>query len=131
MPERVLSTPLSGLEIRKAILDRIGNSLNKDCYLSENLAYDYFTATVKISVKCHDVGRAATVEQEITVSQGEVSDDVHLEEAEAEFDMEAQPPNEVRVESGQDVPVLTKGTDGHPEIKGIRYSKKQLAKASK
>lgn len=123
MPERVLSTPLSGLEIRKAILDRIGNSLSKDCFLSENLAYDYYVAEIHIKLTAHDVGRAAEVEQTITDTRGEVSDDVHLEAAEADIQIEAQPPNTVRVESGQDVPVLTKDSEGKSTIKGARYAR--------
>ena len=38
MAERVLANPLSGLEIRNAILDKISRRLESDCYLSSNLS---------------------------------------------------------------------------------------------
>lgn len=130
MAERVLANPLSGSEIIEAIVDKIRQRLQKDCYLSPNLAYDYFTADVRISLTAHDVGRAAIVEVEQQVTEGPRPEDAALDAADAEFHINAEAPNVVRVESGQPVPVLTKDSDGHPEIKGVRYSKKQLAKAS-
>lgn len=123
MPERVLSNPLSGLEIRKAIADKVVQALGRDCYLSENLSYDFYEAVIHVKLTAHDVGRAAEVEQTITDTQGEVSDDVHLEAAEADIQIEAQPPNTVRVESGQDVPVLTKDSEGKSTVKGARYAR--------
>ena len=129
MPERVLANPLSGAEIRRAISDKVFTALGRDCYLSENLAYDFFSATVKISLVAHDVGRAAPVEMEVKVSEGEVSDDVHLEAAETEFAVDPQSPNEVRVETGQEVPVLSKDGDGKPVIRGVKYAKNK-AKAA-
>ena len=134
MPERVLANPLSGEEVVKAVLDKIGNSLRRDCYLSPNCAYDYYTAEVKISLRAHDVGRTAEVNVAETVT-GRVEpfnpEDVHLDAADAEFNIEAAPPNEVRVSTGQDVPVLTKDTEGKPAIKPVLYSRKQLEKAAK
>lgn len=119
MAERVLSNPLSGLEIRKAIADKVVQVLGRDCYLSENLGYDFYEAEIHVKLTLHDVGRAPEVEQTITDSQGEVSDDIHLEAAEADIHIDAAPPNEVRVESGQEVPVLA----GDGAIKGVKYSR--------
>lgn len=131
MPERVLPNPLSGEEVVRAILDKVGNSLRRDCFLSPNLSYDYFTCEVKLSVRCHDVGRTAEVNVAETVAGGEIeeSEDAALEAADAEFQIEAAPPNEVRVDTGQEVPVLTKRADGKPEVRQVRYSKKKLAEA--
>ena len=121
----MLANPLSGLEIRKAIADKVMNQLGRDCFLSDNLAYDYFSATVKVSLVAHDVGRAAPVDMEIKVSQGEPpSDDQFLEQAEAEMQIDEAPPNEVRVETGQEVPVLTKTADGKSAIRGVKYARK-------
>jgi hypothetical protein len=130
MPEKVLPLPLSGEEVRKAVLDRIDQSLQKDCYLSPNAAYDWFSAEIKLKLMLHDVGRTAEVEQTVAVFAGEEPEE-GAEGVEGEITMEAKPPNEVRVETGQEVPVLAKSPEGKPVIKGIRYARKHAQKATK
>jgi hypothetical protein len=127
MAERVLVQPLSGAEIIEAIADKVRKSLQKDCFLSPNLSYDFYDATVKISLTAHDVGRDAQVEQVIHDTQGEVTEneDAALEAADAELDIVAEPPNTVRVESGQPVPVLTRGDDGKPAIRKVKYGRQK------
>lgn len=123
MPETVLSLPLSGLEIRKAILDHVGRRLQGDCYLNDDTAYDRMECTITISLKCHDVGRVAAIDQTIVVrgmAPEANPDDALLELADAEFQINSNSPNQTRVESGQPVPVL--GTkDGKPDIKSVKY----------
>ncbi len=133
MPERVLANPLSGGEIRRAILDKISQRLAQDGFLNENLAYDFYDARIKISLTAHDVGRAAPVNLDVHVTDGEPpeNENAALDAADAEFEIDAAAPNEVRVETGQDVPVLTRDEKGNPAIKGVRYSRKQLEKAQK
>ena len=128
MPERVLANPLSGEEIRKAILDKISQRLERDCYLSPNLAYDFYECRVSISLTAHDVGRAAEVKVEETITEGTRPEDAALEAADSEFEIDRQSPNEVRVESGQPVPVLTRDGKGKPEIKGVKYARPRLDK---
>ena len=132
MPERVLANPLSGSEVMEAVIDKIRRKLQSDCFLSPNTSYDYFTCDVKLNLRAHDVGRTAEVNVEQTVTQGEPNPEyAALEAAEAEFQIEAAPPNEVRVDTGQPVPVLTKDAEGKPDVKHIKYSRKQLEKAAK
>lgn len=121
MPEKVLNLPLSGREIREAILDRLSQRLQKDGYLNENLAYDYYSAKVTIEVHAHDCGRDADVVVTEQISQGE---DPGAEGVEGEFTVDPQPPNSERVETGQPVPVLSRSADGKPEVKGIKYGRK-------
>ena len=131
MAEKVLPNPLSGEEVRTAILDHISERLAKDGYLNLNLAYDSFSAKITIHIDCHDIGRVATVDVEETitpVSAEPITDDQFLNQADGEFEIPAAAPNEVRVETGQPVPVLTKDTDGSPTVKGIRYSRKATKK---
>jgi hypothetical protein len=124
--EKVLPLPLSGEEIRKAILDRISQRLMKDGYLNANLAYDYYSASIKIEVLCHDVGRTAGVRVEEGMTQGNEPED-GAGGMEGEFTIEPKPPNEERVATGQNVPVLSRDTDGKPEVKGIKYKRAQKA----
>jgi len=130
MPERVLANPLSGEEIIEAIAEKVKAALRRDCYLTPNLAYDYYTADVKISLTAHDVGRAAQVNVAVHDTQGD-PEDAALEASDASFHVDAEAPNAVRVESGQPVPVLTRDPDGRPAVKGVRYSRKQLEKVAK
>jgi hypothetical protein len=133
MAERVLAEPLSGEEVILAIADRISTVLRRDCFLSKNLAYDSFDCDVKISLRLHDVGRSPEVSLDQNISaevEGANIEDQFLDQAETEFKIEKAPPNEVRVETGQEVPVLTKDSEGNPTIKKVKYSRKQLQKAA-
>ena len=132
MPEKTLALDLSGEEIRNAILDTLSRRLAKDGYLNPNLAYQSFSAKITIHIECHDLGRVAEVNVAEQVTQGSIpageNPDEYLDKAEGEFTMEQKAPNDVRVETNQEVPVLTKQADGKPVIKGIRYSRKAVQK---
>jgi hypothetical protein len=131
MPERVLSLPLSGLEVRKAILDKVSQALSRDCYLNDDTAYDYFSANVKISLSCHDVGRIAKVDIDQTASAGTAKENQFLERAETEMNLESTSANETRVETGQPVPVATKDLDGKESIRSVSYPRKAVGQGSK
>lgn len=130
MSERVLANPLSGLEVRTAILDKIGRCLERDCHLSANLAYGFFEAKVTIRLTVHDIGRVEEVNVDVNASAGEIPEnpDEYLDQADAELNIEAESPNEVRVDTGQEVPILTRDADGNQTIKGIRYARKHAQK---
>ncbi len=126
-PERVLPENLSGEEIRVAILDKLGARLAKDSYLNPTTSYNFFSAEITIKVRSHDVGRDVDVnvtESVTAIDNVPESEDVHLDEVEGSFKIEAAPPNQVREETGQDVPVLTT-QDGKPTIKKVRYPRKK------
>lgn len=127
MPEKVLNLPLSGLEVRNAILDKLAQKLQKDCYLSENAAYDYFSANIDIHLLLHDVGRDVTIQSEVGLQGGDLNDGVELTSVNDSMEIAVAPPNEVRVETGQEVPVLTT-KDGKPEVKGVRYARTRVQK---
>lgn len=130
MAERVLTLPLSGLEIRRAITDILGKTLERDCYLNPDTAYDRFECEISLNIKCHDIGRVASVaitEKFSGAAPG--AEDAALEEVDKQFEIHSTSPNETRVETGQEVPVLTRDADGKDVIKGVRYSRNQLQKA--
>lgn len=132
MAERVLPDPLTGLEIRRAVAELVGRSLEKDGFLNPDTAYDRFDCEVSIKLRCHDIGRVAVVEQTVKDSGKTAeasSDDALLEEANKQFEIHSDSPNEMRVDTGQEVPVLTKDSEGKETIKHVRYSRKELAKA--
>lgn len=130
-PERVLTLPLSGLEIRKAVSDLVGKSLEKDGFLNVDTAYDYFECEVSLKLRCHDIGRIApvNVSEKIVGKAPEFDENSLLDEAEKDFEIRSTSPNETRIETNQEVPVLTRDQDGKEVVKGVRYSRRDLAKA--
>jgi hypothetical protein len=119
MAEKTVADPLSGAEVKAAILDRIKTALDHDCFLHDSASYDFFTGTVKISLSCHDGGFENKVELTAAAAQGDPV--VPATEANVEIDLEKAPPNQVRVETGQPVPTASG--------KKIKYSRK-TAKAA-
>lgn len=125
MAERVLPEALSGEEIRIAILDQLMTRLSKDGFLNSAHAYSHYSAKVTIHIECHDLGREDVVDVTETAAPVKTDDEnAALEQFDAELIVDPQPPNDVRVETGQSVPVLTTDPEGKPAIKGIRYSRK-------
>jgi hypothetical protein len=127
--EKTLNLPLSGAEVLTAILSQIETRLKRDCYLSPTSAYEYYTAEVHIKLRLQDVGRTAEVDQTVvsTIGQPPENEDEFLDIAEAQFQVEAAPPNEIREETGQPIPVLT-SKNGKEEIKSVRYATKGKGK---
>jgi hypothetical protein len=130
-PEKVLNLPLSGSEVREAVLDRISQYLAQDCFLSPNCAYEYFKAEITVHITAHDVGRDAvvgTLPIVVTAGTPPENEDEFLEQADAVLEIHPAAPNEVRVESGQPVPVSTT-TKGKPDIKPVQYARKPKGKS--
>lgn len=123
MPELTLAQPLSGTEVIEAVCDKIRTMLRQDCFLSPNLAYETFSANIKVSIKATDCGRTVEVDQVVAVgSDKEPDDDAALMESEA--NLYNRPPNEVRLESGLPIPTLVEDSSGQQQVKHVKYSKK-------
>ena len=122
MAEQTLNNPLSGAEVVTAILDRVAAKLRSDCNLNPNSAYDWFRADISIKLDLHDTG--AHVKGDYDIHAGE-TEDFEGEYGSIVTPLEIDPdtPNAVRVETGQPVPTLAKGTDGRMIEKGVRYAR--------
>ncbi len=129
MAEQTLNNPLAGNEIIEAILDKVRAKLRSDCFLNANSAYDWFNADISYKIDMHDSGALVKVDQQVIVSNGAMPETPDLQHVEAEFHIDPAPPNEVRVETGQPVPTLTKDEHGKDVIKGVRYARKDAKKA--
>jgi len=116
--EKTIPAPLSGQEVKEALIDRISQALDKDCFLHPNAAYDFFTGKITLEVTLHDAGREDEIKMEQSVTAGETQPDA--KKATVAIDLEKQPPNQVRVESGQPVPTDTG--------KKIKYARDKAAK---
>ncbi len=124
--EVAVAEPLSGTEVVEAVLNRVRDQLRRDCFLSPNSAYEYFTAEVRIKVKAIDVGREADVDKTVVVTLGKAPEDPNdprLETVSAESDMERQAPNIVRRQAGLSVPVQTEDGTGKVESRRVKYAK--------
>ena len=124
MAERTLNNPLGGNEVVEAILDKIRLKLKSDCFLNANSAYDWFSAEIEIHLDMHDAGAHIKADFKVQASNGEEPvDGTELQHVEAEFHIDPAPPNEVRVDTGQPVPTLTRDSDGRDVVKGVRYAR--------
>ena len=136
--EEAIVEPLSGVEIIEAIKHQVVLQLQRDCFLSPNSAYEHFFAEIKINLKAVDCGRVAEVNTTVVMGQGPAPDPDD-DEANSRTDisqtsttMLAQPPNVVRKETGQPVPVLVDDGSGVKERKTVKYDKnKPSGKAGK
>jgi hypothetical protein len=99
--EKVIAAPLSGDEIRKAILDRIDTRLQKDGYLNPALAYLFYEMEGNLKVRCHDVGGISEINVPFNFVHGEPPAEV--DEVVGKFLNPPLPPNTERVQTGQPV----------------------------
>lgn len=123
MAEVTLNSQLSGTEVVEAIVDKVRAKLRRDCYLSPNMAYDWFMATIKIELDVHDAGTTLKIDTTEVIAEGEEpGEDEPIMTVSEHMDIPAAPPNTVRIETGQDIPTLTK-ENGKNVVKGVRYGK--------
>lgn len=120
MSEKQVTLPLNGEEIQHAILYKLGESMEKTCHLTPQMAYSSFRAKIRVEILLDDYGRETPDNHEIEVADGTPS--ANARSVATEITIEPTPPNQVRVETGQDVPVkVTK--DGKQEIKRVKYQR--------
>lgn len=128
MTEQTLNNPLSGAEVVEALVDQLRTKLQRDCYLNPNSAYDYFSATIAVSIQMHDAGALVPVSVTLTVASGVEPPDDSIETVEGVVEIPMAPPNEVRVKTGQGVPTMTKDANGNTVVKPVRYSRDSAAR---
>lgn len=120
--EKTVVLALSGEEIQEAVLFKLRECMQKNCHLS--LTNAYTSAKVDISVKMvlFDYGREVRNNE---VSKVELDSGLpHENEPEtidASISLEPMPPNQLRVETDQAVPVVTT-TEGKKQVKRLKYA---------
>jgi hypothetical protein len=125
--------PLSGTEVIEAIVYKVREQLRRDCFLSPNSAYEYFSGRIRIEIQAIDCGRQADVQTEVNVSLGPLPGDNSdpVEETSSDEDIPADPPNVVRRETQQSVPVVTTDSSGKAEVKRVNYQRQSAAATDK
>jgi hypothetical protein len=128
-----VAEPLSGSEIVESVCARVREQLRRDCFLSPNSAYEYFTGEIHIKIKAIDVGREADVEKTVVVTLGTVPavDDPRVSAEHSEEEIPRAAPNVVRREAGLSVPVQTEDGTGKVESRRVKYAKPGEEKAQK
>ena len=117
--ERTVAAPLSGAEIKTALVDRFRQQLDKDCFFHRDAAYDSFTGKVSWDIALHAVD-TVTAHDHVEVNHGDASVDKD-ELMSGEVNLDPEPPNQVRVSTGQEVPTESG--------KKIKYSREMAGKA--
>lgn len=129
MPERTLNKQLSGDEIIEAHLDTMRQRMKQSGYFRSNDAFDWFSSEVTIKCDMHDTGAMVKADLTIKAAAGTPNEGDEAETVEMAFNIDPAPPNEVRVQTGQPVPVLTTDATGKQVEKSVRYSRKDAKKA--
>jgi hypothetical protein len=128
--ERAVPLPLSGEEVREAILFKISESLSRTCNLRNDDAYTSFEADITIHLRLDDYGREVKDNHIVTVKEGQSAtlnyEPGPMHEVNVSLALAKQPPNRVRVETGQSVPVKTT-QDGKQVIRKVKYAARKGA----
>ncbi len=129
----LIPEPLSGPEVIEAVAYRaneiIREVLRRDCFLSANSAYEAFECKIMVHIKARDCGRVVEVKQDMAVGDGIIKDtDVNVVQEESGAMFSEAPPNVVRAETEQPVPVMTADSTGNLERKTVKYKKRETEK---
>lgn len=117
---------LSGEEIQEAILFKVQESLKKSCHLILDCAYTQFKAEISVKLTLSDYGREVKDNHSVHVSEVAQLSVEEIEKAlaqthESNVTMEPMPPNQVRVETEQPVPVVAV-QGGKRVVKHLKYA---------
>lgn len=116
--EKPIVLPLTGEEVQHAVLYKLAQSFERDCHLSVQNSYTAFRATITVKLVLIDYGREQNDNHEIVEQGGELP--AQFNETEHTIEIDAQPPNVVRIETSQPVPVRTVEA-GKEVVKHVKY----------
>jgi hypothetical protein len=120
--ERTLAKPLSGLEVIEAIVSTVRTQLQKDCFLAPHMAYPSYSFTAKIDIQFQG-SRIAGTTAHVKDAAGERVPNLPETTESVELSESPKPPNEVRRDTNQGVPVQVKTPSGRLEEKKVRYAR--------
>jgi hypothetical protein len=121
MSEMTVAMPLSGEEVIDAVLDRLRQKLQRDCFLSRNMAYESFDGSFMIELRLKDNGRVAEVQTTVNVSHGESAKNQKPIVVAGKFNEMA--PNDVRQHANLPIPTVVDTQEGKREMKSVKYAR--------
>ena len=120
--ERPEPLPLSGEEVQEAILYKVAESLGKTCHLKFDNAYTSFKAEIDIRLVLSDYGREVKDNHKVSTSHDTGAEATsEPRQVEAHVALDPTPPNQVRIETDQPVPVVT-NEGGKRVIRNLKYA---------
>lgn len=120
--EKSIPLPLTGEEIQEAVIFKLRDCMQKNCHL--HLGNAYTSAKIEVSVKMvlFDYGREVRNNEAATVElDSGLPPESESETVEASVTLESMPPNLLRQETDQAVPVATV-VDGKKKIRHLKYA---------
>ena len=120
--EKSIPLALSGEEIQEAVLYKVRECMGKSCHLASGNAYTSVRFEVTVKMTMFDYGREVRNNEIVT---GEIDSGIPQEGAalavEETLAVEPMPPNQLRQETDQAVPVQTV-VDGKKKIRHLKYA---------
>lgn len=118
--------PLSGTEIIEAVVFKVREQLRRDCFLSPNSAYEHFSGRIHIEIRATDCGRLVDVGADVPVVLGkEPEGDAKSEILTSTEEIPQAPPNVVRRQTDQSVPVVTQDNAGKQDQRRVKYAREK------
>lgn len=126
--ETVAPLPLSGREVKTALLFKVEDELEKSGHLHDDNAYSSFKAEITIKLTLADYGREVRDNHIVTESADTgLVPPVEGVPVEMNSVMEPAPPNQVRVDTNQAVPVTTV-VEGKVQTRRVKYAVRKTPK---
>lgn len=128
----------------ETIAERIRAQMRRDCYLNPIISYATYSSETEVRVqyqpgveffsfqstsKINFQNTGTSIKEtfvRVTGALGETADNVDMQSVDVKVVDEPRPPNQVRVESHQDVPVIVPKKQGGVEEKRVRYAPKRV-----
>jgi hypothetical protein len=129
MPEAIVSG-LTGTEIIEDFLNHLRTKLRRDCNLRDSDSYSRgYSATGSFKIKLYGMDETP-VDGEVAIG---FDDPAETEKVETEVNVEIEQElelNAVRERAGLEEPVLSVNSEGRPEIKKRKYTKRIVSEAA-
>jgi len=120
--EKSIPLPLTGEEVQEAALYSLRECMQKNCHLSAGNAYTAARIEISVKMTLFDYGREIRNNEVLTVNlDSGLPAESEPETVEGSLTVEPVPPNQLRVETEQPVPVATV-QDGKKVVKHLRYA---------
>jgi hypothetical protein len=120
--EKSVPLPLTGEEIQEAVVFKLRECMQKTCHLHPGNAYTSAKIEVSVKMTLFDYGREVRNNELATVEiDSGLPQEGEPETVEGEIKLDPMPPNVLRQETDQAVPVATV-VDGKKKIRYLKYA---------
>jgi hypothetical protein len=126
--EKPVPMPLTGEEVQNAVLYKVQEAMQNSCHLRLSDAYTSFNAEITVRLTLSDYGRVVhSNHNAVAADDTGLPQEAEPRVSEGNLTVDPMPPNEVRVETDQAVPVKTV-QDGKSVIRHLKYAPRKKDK---